>query len=142
MQLDDIDRAIIGALVADARSSFADIGQAVALSAPAVKRRVDRLRAAGVIRGFTAVVDTEESGAEAFVELYCRDRTTPAQITALARRYPVVVSAFTVAGRADALLHLRGPDIAALEYAIEQLRTEVFVTSTRSMVVLSRLLPS
>ena len=140
MQLDETDRAIIAALVADARSSFAEIGQSVALSAPAVKRRVDRLRAAGVIKGFTAVVDPD-GGAEAFVELYCRDRTTPAEIAALARRYSVVVSAFTVAGRADALLHLRGPDIAALEQAIEQLRTEAFVTSTRSMIVLSRLMP-
>lgn len=142
MQLDETDRAIIAALVADARSSFADIGLAVALSAPAVKRRVDRLRAAGVIRGFTAVVDPDGGGAEAFVELYCRDRTTPAEISALVRRYPVVVSAFTVAGRADALLHLRAADIAALEQAIEELRTEAIVTSTRSMIVLSRLMPT
>ena len=141
MQLDETDRAIIAALVADARSSFAEIGQAVALSAPAVKRRVDRLRTAGVIKGFTAIVDPGERSAEAFVELYCTDRTTPAQIAALARRHPAVVSAFTVAGRADALLHLRAPDITSIEHAIEELRTDRLVTSTRSMIVLARLVP-
>ena len=139
MQLDETDRAIIAALVADARSSFAEIGQAVALSAPAVKRRVDRLRTAGVIKGFTAIVDPGDRSAEAFVELYCTDRTTPAQIAALARRHPAVFSAFTVAGRADALLHLRAPDLTALEHAIEGLRSDRLVTSTRSMIVLARL---
>jgi DNA-binding Lrp family transcriptional regulator len=57
MGLDDIDQRIVARLRDDARASFAEIGSAVGLSAPAVKRRVDRLRAAGVITGFTAVVD-------------------------------------------------------------------------------------
>ena len=49
--MDDIDARIIAALINDARASYALIGQQVGLSAPAVKRRVDRLRAAGAITG-------------------------------------------------------------------------------------------
>jgi DNA-binding Lrp family transcriptional regulator len=141
LHLDDTDHAIIAALVADARSSFAEIGQAVSLSAPAVKRRVDRLRAAGVIKGFTAVVDPAAAGGatEAFVELFCTGRTTPAQIAAVVRRHPAVIAAFTITGEADALVHLRAADIPHLEQALEGLRAESFVTSTRSMIVLSRL---
>jgi len=140
--LDETDRAIIAALVADARSSFAEIGARVSLSAPAVKRRVDRLRSAGVIKGFTAVVDPAAAGGstEAFVELFCTGRTTPAQIAAAARRHPEVIGAFTISGEADALVHLRATDIPHLEQALERLRAESFVTSTRSMIVLSRLL--
>ena len=141
MQLDDTDQRIIAALTADARASFAEIGQAVSLSAPAVKRRVDRLRSTGVIKGFTAVVDPAAIGwtTEAFVELFCTGRTTPAQIAAAARRHPEVVGAYTVSGEADALVHLRAADIPHLEQALERLRSEPFVTSTRSMIVLSRL---
>jgi DNA-binding Lrp family transcriptional regulator len=141
LHLDETDHAIVAALTADARASFADIGQVVSLSAPAVKRRVDRLRAAGVIRGFTAVVDPAAIGwtTEAFVELFCTGRTTPAQIAAAARRHPEVVGAYTVSGEADALVHLRAADIPHLEQALERLRSESFVTSTRSMIVLSRL---
>ena len=36
-------------------------------------------------------------------------------------------------------MHLRAADIGHLEQALERLRAEPFVTSTRSMVVLSRL---
>ena len=48
--LNDLDERIVHALAEDARRSFADIGQLVGLSAPAVKRRVDRLRATGTFR--------------------------------------------------------------------------------------------
>jgi DNA-binding Lrp family transcriptional regulator len=139
--MDAVDQRIIALLVADARASFAEIGSKVALSAPAVKRRVDRLRSSGVIKGFTAVIDPAAVGwaTEAFVELFCTGRTTPAQITVATRRHPEVVGAYTVSGEADALVHLRAADIAHLEQALERLRAEPFITSTRSMIVLSRL---
>lgn len=139
--MDEVDRRIIAILGADARLSYAQIGARVSLSAPAVKRRVDRLRAAGVIRGFTAVVDPAAMGwtTEAFVELYCTGRTTPTQIAEAARRHPEVVGAYTVSGGADALVHLRAADIGHLEQALERLRAEPFVTQTQSMIVLSRL---
>ena len=139
--MDAVDQRIVALLVADARASYAEIGSRVSLSAPAVKRRVDRLRSAGVIKGFTAVIDPAAVGwtTEAFVELFCTGRTTPAQITVATRRHPEVVGAYTVSGEADALVHLRAADIGHLEQALERLRAEPFVTSTRSMVVLSRL---
>ncbi|GIF43269.1 Lrp/AsnC family transcriptional regulator [Actinoplanes xinjiangensis] len=141
MQMDAVDQRIIALLVADARASYAEIGAKVSLSAPAVKRRVDRLRSTGVIKGFTAVIEPSAVGwtTEAFVELFCTGRTTPAQITVATRRHPEVVGAYTVSGQADALVHLRAADIGHLEQALERLRAEPFVTSTRSMVVLSRL---
>ena len=49
--MDDIDRRIVALLRNNARRSFRDIGSHVGLTAPAVKRRVDRLEADGVIRG-------------------------------------------------------------------------------------------
>ena len=77
--MDATDQQIIAFMVADARASYAEIGAQVSLSAPAVKRRVDRLRDDGVILGFTAVLAPEVAGGatEAFVELYCRSHTNP-----------------------------------------------------------------
>lgn len=144
LRIDEIDQRIIASLIADARSSYAEIGTVVSLSAPAVKRRVDRLRAAGVILGFTAVVDPAAVGwrTEAFVELFCAGRTSPAQLAEATGRHPEVVAAYTVSGEADALVHLRASDIGHLERALERLRAEPFVSSTRSTIVLSRLVDS
>ncbi|RJL21471.1 Lrp/AsnC family transcriptional regulator [Bailinhaonella thermotolerans] len=142
MQLDALDKAIIGALVADARATYAEIGAQVGLSAPAVKRRVDRLLATGAITGFTARVDPAALGwtTEAYVELYCRGKTTPREIAAAVSRHPEVVSACTITGEADALLHIRATDMRHVEQVIERIAAEPFVVRTKSVIVLSRLI--
>ncbi|MCO5992620.1 Lrp/AsnC family transcriptional regulator [Actinoallomurus rhizosphaericola] len=142
MRLDDIDRRIVACLLENARASFAQIGDEVGLSAPAVKRRVDRLRHDGVITGYAAVVDPSALGwtTEAFVELFCAGRTSPDEISASIRRHPEVVAAYTITGEANALVHLRAHDIQALEQALERLRNEPNIVQTKTSIVLSRLL--
>ena len=142
MRLDDLDRRIVACLLEDARLSFSQIGGQVGLSAPAVKRRVDRMRHDGVITGYAAVVDPAALGwtTEAFVELFCEGRTSPAEIYASIRRHPEVVAAYTVTGEANALVHLRAHDIQGLEEALERLRNEPNIVQTKTAIVLSRLL--
>lgn len=139
--MDSIDRQIVARLVANARSSYAEIGGIVGLSAPAVKRRVDKLLDVGVLRGFTAVVDPEALGwgTEAFVEVHCRGNVAPSRLRA-GLLLPEVVAAYTVSGAADAIVHLRAGGIAHLESALERLRAVDFVERTVSTVVLSTLL--
>jgi DNA-binding Lrp family transcriptional regulator len=141
MSLDDIDARIVTALISDARASYAVIGTAVGLSAPAVKRRVDRLRASGAITGFSARVDPAALGwtTEAYVELFCGGSTSPAEIGAAVRRHPEVADACTVTGDADALVHIRAADIRHFEQVMERIAAEPFVVRTRSVIVLSRL---
>ncbi len=142
MRLDDIDRRIVACLLENARASFAQVGDRVGLSAPAVKRRVDRMRHDGVITGYAAVVDPSALGwtTEAFVELFCAGRTSPDEIYASVRRHPEVVAAYTITGEANALVHLRARDIQALEEALERLRGEPNIVQTKTSIVLSRLL--
>ncbi|WP_067132508.1 Lrp/AsnC family transcriptional regulator [Microtetraspora malaysiensis] len=142
MKLDGLDRAIIGVLVEDARATYAEIGARVGLSAPAVKRRVDRLLASGAITGFSARVEPSALGwtTEAYVELFCRGKTSPAEIGVAIARHPEVVSACTVTGEADALLHIRTTDVRDVERVIERIAAEPFVVRTKSAIVLSRLI--
>lgn len=139
--MDDTDRTIVALLREDARRSFADIGQYVHLSAPAVKRRVDRLERDGVLLGYTAVVDPEAFGwhAEAFVDLYCDGNMSGAAIKRAVEGEPGVISAHTVAGEASALLHVRARDTKDLEQALERIRAFDGVTRTVTDVVLSTL---
>jgi DNA-binding Lrp family transcriptional regulator len=141
MSLDEIDARIITVLIRDARTSYAVIGGEVGLSAPAVKRRVDRLRASGAITGFTARVDPAALGwtTEAYVELFCGGSTSPEVIAAAVRRHPEVADACTVTGDADALVHIRAADVRHFEQVVERIAAEPFVQRTRSVIVLSRL---
>jgi len=139
--MDPIDRSIIDALRLDSRAPYGMIGDQVGLSGSAVKRRIDRLVAAGVIRSFTITVDpgVEGLGTEAYVELFCRGNVTPDALRRILGGVPEVVSAVTVTGEADALAHLRSRDMASLERALEQVRAAATVDHTRSAIVLSRL---
>lgn len=142
MRLDDIDRKIVAWLQRDGRASYREIGSDVGLSAPAVKRRVDRLVGEGVITGFQAVVDPRAIGwtAEAFIALFCEGRTSPQRIRTAAAKHPEVIGAYTVTGDHDAMLHVRVQDTAHLEQVLERIRNEEFVSQTRSVVVLTRLI--
>jgi DNA-binding Lrp family transcriptional regulator len=141
MPFDELDKRIVAALVEDARATYAEVGAQVGLSAPAVKRRVDRLRASGAITGFAAQVDPSALGwtTEAYVELFCRGRTSVADIAAAVTKYPEVTSACTITGEADALLHIRAADVRHFEQVVERIGSEPFVVRTRSVIVLSRL---
>jgi DNA-binding Lrp family transcriptional regulator len=138
---DEIDRKILASLGENARASYAEIGTAVGLSAPAVKRRVDRLVASGVIRGFTVVLDDDATGTttEAFVELSCRSRTNPADIRDMLAGLAGIVDAYTVTGDADALLHIKTESPAQLEAIVEQVRAQPNAERTKTVIVLSRL---
>ncbi|MFB9726501.1 Lrp/AsnC family transcriptional regulator [Haloechinothrix salitolerans] len=140
--MNTLDQRIVSQLLGNARASYAEIGKVVGLSAPAVKRRVDRLLDAGILRGFTAVVDPQALGwgTEAFVELRCRGNVSPTRIRAHVESLPEVAAAYTVSGAADAIIHLRAADIHHLESALERLRSLDIVESTVSTVVLSTLL--
>jgi len=140
-ELDATDLEIVELLREDARRTFADIAPRVSLSAPAVKRRVDRLRSSGAITGFSARVDPSALGwtTEAYVELFCRGRTSPADIAAAVSKHPEVMDACTITGEADALLHIRASDVRHFEQVVERIGAEQFVVRTRSVIVLSRL---
>jgi DNA-binding Lrp family transcriptional regulator len=140
--MDDIDRKIVALLRENARRSFKDIGGYVHLTAPAVKRRVDRLEEEGVLLGYTAIVDPKAFGwdAEAFVDLYCDGRMPGDAIKRAVQREPGVVSAHTVAGEASAMIHVRASDTKDLEAALERIRSTEGITRTVTEVVLSTLL--
>jgi Lrp/AsnC family transcriptional regulator, leucine-responsive regulatory protein len=139
--MDALDRKILSLLVEDGRRTYDDIAGQVSLSAPSVKRRVDRLRDRGALQRFTAIVDHGALGwnTEALVELFYRPGTTLDDVAGTLRSHPEVVEAWSVTGEADAIARVRTEDNAALERLIMDLQRNGLVVRTRSQVVLSRL---
>ena len=139
--MDALDRRILALLVEDGRRTYDDIGRRVSLSAPSVKRRVDRLRSTGALEGFTAVVDHGAMGwnTEALVELFFQAGTQLDEVAKVLREHPEVVEAWSVTGEPDAIARVRTEDNAALERLIMDLQRNGMVIRTRSQVVMSRL---
>lgn len=141
-RIDDLDERVLACLTRDARATYAQIGDEVGLSAPAVKRRVDRLLDEGVIRGFTTIIDAEamQWTTEAYVQVFCRGNISPEDLKAAWEPIPEVVSAATITGQADAILRVMARDVHHLEAALERIRQAGPVDRSESIIVLSQLI--
>jgi Lrp/AsnC family transcriptional regulator, leucine-responsive regulatory protein len=139
--VDAVDKQILALLVEDGRRTYDDIAARVSLSAPSVKRRVDRLRADGTLRGFTAVLDETAMGwgTEALVELFYAPGTLLDEVASRLARVPEVVEAWSITGEADAIARVRTRDNADLERVIMDLQRDGVLERTRSQVIMSRL---
>lgn len=138
IELDASDRTILDLLAKNARRTFGDIGERVGLSAPAVKRRIDRLEAAGVILGYTTRVDHAKLGRplEAFTELRFSGDARVDAIAAIADDIAEVQAVFTIAGDPDALAWIRVSDVHELKRVIDRLRNSGDVIGTKTLIVL------
>ncbi len=141
-RLDQTDERILAELADHARATFAEIGQRVNLSAPAVKRRVDRMLDDGGDpqlhhRRRPQRNRLEHRGLRAGV-LSRHDRTGGASPGV--DSIPEVVSAATVTGTADAILHVLARDMRHLEEALERIRASADIERSESIVVLSNII--
>ncbi|MEV4889398.1 Lrp/AsnC family transcriptional regulator [Nonomuraea sp. NPDC050547] len=137
-EIDEIDHRLLRLLREDGRRTFSEMATEVGLSVAAVKRRVDRLREAGVITGFTVQVDYAKLGwgIEAFTEVRYSGATPVSEILRSTTAVPEIQAVFTIAGDPDALIHLRVRDLDHLQQIIDGLRRTGNVTGTKTLMVL------
>jgi DNA-binding Lrp family transcriptional regulator len=70
--LDDVDREILYALQEDARNlSSAEIADRTEASSSTVRKRIQRLESEGIIKGYSADVDYQQSGYPLRMLLFC-----------------------------------------------------------------------
>jgi DNA-binding Lrp family transcriptional regulator len=112
-QIDDVDRAILAALVADGRLPFSELAARCHVSRSTVHARVERLRRIGVIAGFTATLDPALIGYGicALVFLKIRQHEWREARDAIVE-VPGVESLMMCAGEFDLIATVRSPDMA------------------------------
>ena len=128
--LDDIDWAILHELQTDARVPFSELGRRVSLSAPAVADRVRRLEDAGVIRGYSAVVDLKAVGLP--IEAIIRARDDKGTLRRSIGDRTEVLDAVHVTGEDCWIIRVAVPDMETLEETVGFLGT--FGMTTTSLV--------
>ncbi len=97
--LDAKNVALLARLRDDPQASISELARSVGMSAPAVRERIERLKEAGVIRGYRIEIDPAALGYP--VAVFIRVRPMPGQLTkiaALAKRTPEVVECHRITG--------------------------------------------
>jgi Lrp/AsnC family leucine-responsive transcriptional regulator len=136
--LDHRDLAILTALQADARSTFADIGRRVGLAPSSVHERVRKLEQLGVIRSYRAELDPEAVGlfVTALVSATPLDARQPDDLAERLDEFPEVEDCHSVAGAENYVLKVRTRTTTDLEDFLRRLREKASV-QTRTTIVLS-----
>ncbi len=117
--MDEVDRAILEALEKHGRISNADLAAQVGLSPSPCLRRMRRLEATGVIRGYRALIDPAAMGRSlrvfAGVRLVRHGRSEVVAFEHAVIDLSEVVACHHVTGNYDYLLHVEVPDLPAYE---------------------------
>jgi Lrp/AsnC family leucine-responsive transcriptional regulator len=142
--LDPVNIRLLTELQADPRVSMSALARRVGMSAPAVTERVQRLEAAGVIRGYRLDVDPAAVGYP--VSAWVRVRPGPGQlpkIAELAVQTPEVVECHRITGEDCFLMRVQVTAIDALEDVLDRFLLYGQTTSsiTQSSPVLPRPVP-
>jgi Lrp/AsnC family leucine-responsive transcriptional regulator len=120
--IDDINRRLVAELQNDARVTLAWLARRVNLSPPAVAERLQRLEAAGVIRGYHAQVDPGAAGYA--LTTVIRVRPAPRQlpkVAELAKATPEIVECLRITGEDCYLIRAHVRDVTHLEQLIDSL---------------------
>ena len=64
MEVDELDRKILALLLEDGRMSYREIARELGISTATASKRLKKLEAMGLIKGYTALLDHEKLGYE------------------------------------------------------------------------------
>ena len=127
--MDHIDRKILTKLQADARVTSETLSQIVGLSPSPCARRVRNLEAAGVIKGYVAVVDQVKVGLPisvfASIKLERQREEELDRFAAAVQRWPEIVECYLMTGRQDYLLRIVVKDLEAYEAFLKRTLTRL-----------------
>ena len=136
--LDPIDRKLLGLLAENAEQSYAELGKAVGLSAPAVHERVKRHKASGRIKAIAAQLEPSLTG-KRFLAFIHVNTTGWGKTEALMQiqDLPEVEEIHSVTGDTCMILKVRMESTQAMEALLARLYALPEVVSTKSYVALS-----
>lgn len=144
MRFDAMDLKILSSLQANARLSNVELSEQVHLSASQCYRRLKRMEDAGIVRGYTALLEPEALGfgvmAHVNVSLEKHGDNPVQAFSAAIHEYPEVLECHAVSGDADYVLRVVAPDLKAFsDFLMHRLLALPFIATVRSSIFLDEL---
>lgn len=139
--LDDLDRRLIAALRADARTPVTTLARSLGVTRATVNHRVTRLLDSGTVLGFSVRVREERDPdlirAVALIEV--EGRSTD-QVISLLRGFPEVRAIHTTNGGWDLVVELRTDTLSSFDRLLGRIRCIDGISNSQTSVLLSSVL--
>lgn len=136
--MDDLDRAIVAQLAADARVSLSTLARRLKIARSTLQSRVERLEASGVITGYT--VKLGESGRRGQIRatvLLTIDLRMQAGIVNRLKAMPEVEAIRSTSGRVDLVVTLAALTTQALDTVLDTIGAIAGVRDSESFIHLT-----
>lgn len=137
--LDEVDRALVRALLRDARTTNQALAEQVGIAPSTCLSRIRALRERGVIRGYHADVDPAAFGQtlQAMISVRIHDdaRHRMDEFVAAVRRVPAVHNVYFVGGRHDYLLHVATSGTGSLRDLVAALNAQEIIAGTETSLI-------
>ena len=138
--INSFDYKLVAHLMKQGRSTWAELGSILGLSAPAIADRVHKLEENGVIKGYTTLIDPERIGLgiAALISVTLDRPEQRKQFLDQIQNMTEILECHHIAGEEDYVLKVRCPDTKRLEYLIsDELKAIPGVLKTRTTIILS-----
>ncbi|KII78649.1 transcriptional regulator AsnC [Vibrio renipiscarius] len=138
-KLDDLDKAILKTLMADARTPYAEMAKKFDVSPATIHVRIEKMKAANVIQGTEVIVDTKKLGYDVCCFIGINLNAARDYHSALAKLNALeeVVEAYYTTGAYNIFVKLMCRSIEELQYVlIDKLQAIDEVQSTETLISL------
>jgi Lrp/AsnC family transcriptional regulator for asnA, asnC and gidA len=135
--LDDADRKILAELQQDARASFKAIAEDIGVSEATVFVRVKKLKEAGILKGYRAIVDPSAVGKPltAFILVRAQPKIYQSVLNSL-KQVDDIYEIFDVTGQFYSVLKVRTTGTDQLSKIIDEIEKIEGVAGTETIIVL------
>lgn len=141
IEIDELDRAILSELVADARKPFLEIARECGVSGAAIHQRVKKLEESGIVTGSSILVKPAALGLNvcAFIGVNLTENNKYPEVIAAFKKIPEIVECHYITGRSSLLLKIFCSDNEHLmEVILNTIQKVPYVQSTETMISLDQ----
>lgn len=134
----DIDREVINALIDDSRLSYRQLAGKIGVSAATIMKHVKGLEKAGVIKGYTAVIDHEKLGFD--IDVIIHIKVSKGKLFEVERKIATAESVravYDVTGDYDSVVVARFRNRRLLDSFLKKIQTYDFVERTNTIMILN-----
>ncbi|MBI4439241.1 Lrp/AsnC family transcriptional regulator [Candidatus Woesearchaeota archaeon] len=138
MGISELDKAIINLLLNDSRLSYRNMARKAGVSVATVMNHVKAMEKAGVIKGYTAVIDHEKIGFD--VDVLISIKVSKGKLFNVENKIASsenVFAVYDVTGDYDAVVLARFKNRRSLDSFLKKIQTLEFVERTNTVMVLN-----
>jgi len=138
MELDNLDKQIINALITDSTLSYRQIAKKVKVSVATIMNRVNKLKKENIIKRYTTIIDYDKIGFD--VEVLVEMRISKGKLFQVEKEiahHPNVFAVYDLTGDFDAAILARFKNRKSMDSFLKKIQTYDFVERTNTRLILN-----